>query len=248
MARMLNILLIGGTGEAVQLNRLLAPLDNIQLFTSLAGRTHNPPKLEGNVIAGGFSEIGGLDAFLEDNQINLVVDASHPYAAVISHKANRICVGLEIPYLRFDRYPWDKKPGDLWIDAVDMDDAVLKLEAFEKIFLTIGRQELAAFKDVEDKSFVVRSIEDIVFDPLKSNVTHIRDKGPFSKENEISLMKAHGIEVVVSKNSGGDATYAKIAAARELSIPVIMIKRPSYDPAEVIYGQDDLLAKIRLLS
>ncbi len=129
-----------------------------------------------------------------------------------------------------------------------MTQAASLLEPYDPLFLTIGRQELNHFETLVGKTILVRSIEDIDFNPVNSKVIHIRDRGPFSLDEEISLMQEHGVQAIISKNSGGEATYAKIAAARALSLPVIMIKRPQYQPSEIAYDTDELLLKIRLSS
>lgn len=248
MADLRNILLIGGTGEAATLNAALNSIDNIHLITSLAGRTKTPANLAGEILPDGFFDVGGMEAFLTDQHIDYVIDASHPFADQISEKANSLCQKLNIPYLRFERLSWQKAVKDQWIEATDMAVAAKLVVPYSRLFLTIGRQELSHFEQLHGKKIIVRSIEDMDFNPAGSEVVHIRDKGPFSLEEEISLMKAHDVQVVVSKNSGGEATYAKILAARALSLPVIMIKRPEYQPSETAQSLAEILEKIRLSS
>lgn len=243
-----RILLIGGTGEAVKLNTALYSMEGIHLITSLAGRTKSPSNLLGEILPVGFSDVGGMDAFLKERKVDYVVDASHPFANQISNKSNILCQKLHIPYIRFERSIWTDEGDDQWIEAKDMIEAASLLEPYDHLFLTIGRQELDYFEQLHGKKIVIRSIEDIDFYPDGSDVVHICDRGPFSKTDEISLMKAHDVQVVVSKNSGGDATYAKILAARALSLPVIMINRPDYQPSETTQSLAEILEKIRLSS
>jgi len=226
MARPKRILLIGGTEEAVTLNHKLADIGEISLITSLAGRTTTPATLKGHVASGGFGGRQGLVGFLIEHEISLVIDATHPFADQMTQAAFEVCMQLNIDYLRFQRPSWEMEFGDRWIEAKDVKDAASKLSKFERIFLSIGRQELAAFDGIADKYFLVRSIEAVDFAPAGSNVDFIQDRGPFTLDDEVRLMSFHKIDLLVSKNSGGDATYAKIAAARHLKIPVLMIHRP----------------------
>lgn len=242
---MKNILLIGGTGEAVQINKVLSDQDGIFLITSLAGRTQKPTALLGEVLPHGFSEHGGLEFFLKNRQIDLVIDASHPFAEEMSRKAFDLCYNNQIPLIRYDRLRWED-PDDNWINVDNLQQAAEKISLYKRIFLTVGRQELKCFKDLKDKFFLIRSIEDIDFNPPSSNVQHVRSRGPFSENEELALMRDNQIDVVVSKNSGGAATFAKITAARVLSIPVVMVKRPPFQAKKVAHDLSSLLQEIRL--
>ncbi|MEH6402144.1 MAG: cobalt-precorrin-6A reductase [Sneathiella sp.] len=242
---MKNILLIGGTGDAVQINKELCGWKDVTLVTSLAGRTLNPTALIGEVLLQGFTDHGGLDQFLRHRKIDLVIDASHPFAAGMSIKAFEICGSQKVPLIRYDRKPWENEGRD-WMEVNDLSEAASRLTQFDRIFLTVGRQELQSFSGLRDKFFLVRSIEDIEFEPARSVVQHIRSRGPFSVEDEIALMTNNNIDVIVSKNSGGEATYAKIAAAQSLSIPVIMVKRPPLQAAKVVHDLRSLYSEVRL--
>lgn len=246
MAELKKILLIGGTSDAVQLNSQLFALDNVVLLTSLAGRTKNPVPLKGEVLFHGFGDGGGLEEILKTQGISCVIDASHPFAAKIKQKAAQICEQLNVQYLRYDRPKWEQRADDIWISAPDLQSAAYCLADFKRIFLTIGRQELAVFEEATEKEFLVRSIEPVSFDPQSSTVTEIQDRGPFSKMQEMALIQEYNIDVVVSKNSGGMATIAKIDAARALSVPVIMVERPGLDRAQSFNNMDDLIRQMQL--
>lgn len=246
MAELKKILLIGGTSDAVQLNSMLFALDNVVLLTSLAGRTKKPVSLKGEVLSHGFADGGGLEEILKARGISCVIDASHPFAAKIKQKAAQICEKLNVQYLRYDRPKWEPRADDRWILVPDLQSAADCLADFKRIFLTIGRQELAVFEEATEKEFLVRSIEPVSFDPQSSTVTEIQDRGPFSKMQEMALIQEYNIDVVVSKNSGGMATIAKIDAAQALSVPVIMVERPGLGRAQSFNNMDDLIRQMQL--
>ncbi|GLQ06166.1 precorrin-6A reductase [Sneathiella chinensis] len=233
-------MLLGGTGEAVALNRWLGDRPSVDLVTSLAGRTRLPPTLQGQVISGGFRARGGLDAFLKEQAIDLVVDATHPFAAAMTRQAVQSCDRLGVAYVRYSRPPWDAVPGDRWIEARDMADAAARMDGYKRIFLSVGRQEVGAFAALPGRYFLVRSVEPVAFRPGNSVVREIRGKGPFHREDELALLRDHRIDLVVSKNSGGAATYAKIEAARRAGVPVMVISRPALPASREIFNMDDL--------
>lgn len=244
MAEVKNILLLGGTDDAVRLNQTLAGHPGAVLTTSLAGRTRKPAHLSGEIIVGGFGGEEGLRQFITVNHINLVIDASHPFADRITRNAFNACAAADIHFLRLQRPEWKHLPGDHWISVASVEEAAKKLNGFNRIFLSVGRQELAPFENCSNRYFLVRSIEKADFTPHESDVTFIQSRGPFLIEEEIRLLREQRIDLLVSKNSGGKATYAKIEAARALDIPVLMIERPAL-PDCVTYSEiDDLVAAI----
>lgn len=239
-----RILLIGGTEEARRLNAILEDLENVKLVTSLAGRTANPAKLRGHVITGGFGGADGLANFLGQNKIQWVIDASHPYAAKITQTVASVCRAKEISYVRFNRLPWETVAGDQWISVPSIEQAAAALTDYARIFLSVGRQELAQFADLTDKFFLVRTIEKVPFEPDGSETIFIRERGPFQIEDEIRLMRQYRLNVVVSKNSGSASTYAKIVAARTLQLPVIMIDRPILPSMTTMTSIEDIMSLI----
>lgn len=220
-----RILILGGTAEAADLARALAGLD---VISSLAGRTQ-APALPGQVRVGGFGGAEGLAEYLKTESIHKMVDATHPFAARISAHAQWASATTGIPRLALVRPMWNKRDGDRWVEVDTMDEAAACLPSLGKsALLTIGRYELRAFTKVFGVRKVIRSLTPE--SPLL-DAEVVVGRPPFSVDDEIDLLKKHAIEVVVTKASGGDSTYAKIAAARALSLPVLMIRRPP-PPAE----------------
>ena len=237
---MKRLLILGGTGDGVELASQAANIPGVEVISSLAGRTITPKSLVGALRIGGFGGEAGLIEYLRAEQIDLLIDATHPFAAQISGNAAGAARQVGIPWLMLIRPGWEKLPQDDWIEVGRIEAAVMAIPAnAERIFLTIGRQQLALFAGLTDKWCLIRSI-----DPPDSSILLppgevLLDRGPFSLEQELQLLRDYRIDAIVSKNSGGDATYAKIIAARELGIPVIMVQRsvvPKGDIATNVSG------------
>lgn len=227
--------MLGGTSEATRLASHLAGRPDIAPILSLAGRTQAlaPAPIPRRV--GGFGGIDGLAQFLADEAIAAVVDATHPFAAQISAHAAAACARLGVPLARLTRPAWTSEPGDRWQAAASIAEAVDLLGATpRRVFLTVGRQGLAAFNAAPQHHYLVRSI-DAPEGFAVPDATFIQARGPFSPADEEALMRDHAIAVVVTKNAGGDATVAKLVAARRLGLPVIMIARPA-KPAVPTFG------------
>jgi precorrin-6A/cobalt-precorrin-6A reductase len=229
-----RVLILGGTGDAAQAIGQIAALPQVETIASLAGRTPKPniPSI-GTVRMGGFGGVAGLVAFLRDEKIDLLVDATHPFAAQISANAAQAAATVGIPRVLLNRPGWEPVVGDRWIEVADHTAAATILPGLaERIFLTIGRQELAAFADLTQRWFLMRMITppDVPIPPGEV----ILQQGPFSVAAEIALMQQYRVGAIVSKNSGGAATYAKIIAARELGLPVVMIPRPALPEGDVV--------------
>jgi len=230
-----RLLLLGGTGEAAALARGLSEMPRLTVISSLAGRTRNPQELPGAVRVGGFGGVPGLVDFLKNQAIDLLVDATHPFAATMAGNAASACEEAGLPRLKLLRPPWQRTEGDHWIEVPSATEAAAALPALAgRVFLTTGRQEIAAFSHCAETWFLVRLV-DRPEEPLPLNSYElILGRGPFQTESEASLMREQTIEAVVSKNSGGGSTYGKIDAARRLSIPVVMIDRPSAPPGPTV--------------
>lgn len=237
----MTILILGGTTEANALARALAGRD---VVTSLAGRTDQVPDLPGRMRVGGFGGPQGLADFLRAERIAAVIDATHPFAAGITAHAAQACATMGVPRLMLVRPQWDQVPGDCWIEAENMADAAQRLPGLgQRAFLTVGVQELAVFAAVPGfKLARLIQARDL------PGFTLVAARGPFAESDEIALMTAHAIDVVVTKQSGGAATYAKIAAARALGIPVLMIRRPPLPQGERVERVDQAVAWLDLLS
>ena len=222
-----RVLILGGTGEALELARALDADPRVETITSLAGRTRRTAEIPGAVRRGGFGGAEGLEAYLRAERMDLVVDATHPYAGIISAHAASACEAALLPHLVLHRAPWVPGPGERWIEVDDAEHAAQALPALGgRVLLTIGSRGLEPFLRVPELRFVVRAIEapDIALDP--DRVELVLGRGPFHVDEERRLLESHGIDVLVSKNSGGRAAQAKLAAARTLGLPVVMIARP----------------------
>jgi|SRR5579862_2226393 len=222
-----RILILGGTAEAAAIARRLAhDKPDAIIVTSLAGRLHEKPDLPGTIHIGGFGGLRGLMDFLRLGQITRVIDATHPFAATISAHAGLACAELEIPLEQVDRPMWKKHPGDRWRWAASMEMAARMAAGARRVFLTIGSRELAPFARHGGPFYLVRMIEAPQHRLGFRNHALVLGRGPLVFEEEVELMERFEIDLLVSKASGGSATEAKIAAARMLRIPVVLVKRP----------------------
>ena len=234
-----RLLILGGTGEAAALARRLADDPRLDVTTSLAGRTRDPAALTGAVRVGGFGGPEGLADYLRQAAIDLLIDASHPYAAAISRHAADACSATGVPRLQLVRPAWQPQAGDDWREVPDMAAAAATVPGLgHRVFLTVGRQELAAFAGLAETWFLVRSIEPPAACPLPAYEA-ILGRGPFDTDEEAALLRDRAIDLLVSKNSGGEATYPKIAAARRLGLPVVMVARPDAPAGRRVANVDD---------
>ena len=222
-----HLLILGGTGDAAAFARAVATAygDRIQMTSSLAGRTRAPASLPGAIRVGGFGGPDGLRAWIIAQGIDAVVDATHPFAVQIS--AHAVLAAAGAPLLRLERPAWTPGPGDDWRMVADIAAAAALLPTVgRRAFLTVGASDLGAFSGLPCVYFLVRMV-DVPDSPLfLANYDIVAARGPFSKSDDARLMKDHRLDVVVSKNSGGDATVSKLDAARAAGVPVIMIARP----------------------
>jgi precorrin-6A/cobalt-precorrin-6A reductase len=234
----MRILVLGGTTEASQLARMLADDSRFEAILSLAGRTMSPKPQPLPTRVGGFGGIAGLEAWLREHAIAAVIDATHPYAAQISAHAVAACNSLSIPLASVLRAPWVRENDDHWIEVETVEAAAAALGSTPaRVFLSIGRQELAAFTAAPQHHYIARTIDpaDVRLPP---DIRFVHDRGPFDAATEEAFLARECIDVVVSKNSGGGASYPKIAASRRLQIPVVMIARPHKPAGTVLDGAD----------
>jgi precorrin-6A/cobalt-precorrin-6A reductase len=240
---MSRILILGGTTEARELAQRLARRADLQIVISLAGRTRSPAPQPVPVRSGGFGGAAGLAEYLRKERINAVIDATHPYAHVISANAAVAARQAGVSLIALRRAPWQAVAGDRWSEAVDVADAVRRLGARpRRIFVTLGRSELAALTPAPQHFYLIRSV-DPVEPPLSlPRVSYVIDRGPFSEADDGALMREHAIDAVIAKNSGGAASYAKIAAARALGIEVVMLRRPAPSDGPAVASVDEAIA------
>lgn len=239
----MTVLILGGTSEAAALDQLLAEqAPEIRAVISLAGHTVDPRPMSLPVRVGGFGGIDGLRHYLVENGIVAVVDATHPFAAIMPYHAEAACKAENVPLLAIRRDSWKPQKGDRWKSVPDIQAAVEALgKEPRRVFLTIGRLDLPVFADAPQHRYLVRVIEPIGDRLPLHGVTVIQQRGPFDTDDEEDLMRREGVEVLVSKNSGGPATVGKLVAARRLGVPVIMIERPPKPDVEYVDHIDQVL-------
>jgi precorrin-6A/cobalt-precorrin-6A reductase len=228
---MIRVLVLGGTGEARELAGALAGQGGVAVVTSLAGRVADPLVPPGEVRVGGFH--GDLAAWLHTERIDALVDATHPFAAAITASAVSAAATVGVPLLVLRRPGWQAEPGDDWRRVPTLSAAAAALETLgERVLLTTGRQGLAAFAEV-DRWFLVRTI-DPPAPPTPRRMEVLLDRGPYTLDGERALLAARRIDVLVTKDSGGPMTAAKLVAARERGLPVVMVDRPPAPDAPTV--------------
>jgi len=220
----MRVLILGGTGEARELAARLHA-DNVAVVSSLAGRVARPRLPVGEVRIGGFGGPEKLAAWLAAERIACVVDATHPFAERISVSAARATAIAAVPLLRLARPGWRERPGDRWTWAADLHEAAaLVPELGSRVLLTTGRQGLPAFAQ-SDAFFLVRCV-DPPEPPLPRDHELLLDRGPYTVAGELALIDRHRLDLVVTKDSGGSLTEAKLDAARARGLPVVVVRRP----------------------
>lgn len=238
---MARILILGGTTEARALAALLAAR-GAAAEVSLAGRTQNPVVHALPVRSGGFGGIAGLAAYLREKGVAVLVDATHPYAARISAHAAAVAATTGVALLALRRPPWLAAPGDAWTEVADAAEAARALGATpRRVFLALGRQEVAAFAAAPQHRYLIRSVEPVDAPGLPM-ARNILARGPFGLDEEMALLAGEGIERLVCKNSGGSATAEKLTAARHLGIAVLMLRRPILPPVPEVETPEAALA------
>jgi precorrin-6A/cobalt-precorrin-6A reductase len=239
-----HVLVLGGTTEARLLAaELAARCPSLRVTTSLAGRVGRPALPDGDLRVGGFGGADGLAAWLHDERVSAVVDATHPFAAGISANAARAAARTGVPLLVLRRPGWQRDADDRWHEVASLTEAAALLpELGRRVFLTTGRKELAPFLGpdrlpaLHGHWFLTRSVDPPTVN-LPPGVEVLLDRGPFTLDGERALLRQHRIDVLVTKDSGGAATAPKLTAARELGLPVVVVRRPPV-PAGVPVAED----------
>lgn len=242
----MKLLLLAGTSEARTLAEQLAEDPRVIVLASLAGTTRDPSPLPVETRKGGFGGERQQSEFLKNNDIEVIIDATHPFAARISARSQAICARLDLPYLQILRPGWSPVEGDCWQFVDTIEDAARAVPAGATAFLGTGRQSLGAFVEHDDATLYLRQI-----DPPSTPFPHTKGgyvigKPPFAVDEEIRLFKDLGVDLLVVKDSGGRAG-SKLEAARELGLPVIMVRRPPQPPGEKVDSVDEALAWLERL-
>ena len=219
--------MLGGTTEASLLAKGLADA-RIDAVFSYAGRTAVPVTQPLPQRIGGFGGVDGLTKWLRDEKITHVIDATHPFAAQMSRHAFEACAALHLPLAALERPPWPVEPG--WSEVQDIDHAAQSLpQQPARVFLAIGRQHVGVFASAPQHHYLLRLIDEPAA-PLLPCSTTVIARGPFDVAGDLALLRDNGIDIVVTKNSGGIGAEAKLTAARTLDLPVIMVARPALPP------------------
>lgn len=235
-----RLLLLGGTLEARRIAAQLAAMPMITLTLSLAGRTRAPIDNGVTTRSGGFGGVDGLVHWLKDHHIDAIIVATHPFAAQMAHNACEAARRTGLPIMRINRPGWQRSPDDRWLECDSTEQAVSLLgKTPRRVLLTFGRQQAAHFEAAPWHHYVVRSIDPIDPPLALPHVDNLIARGPFSLEEERRLLREHAIDVLITKHSGGAATWPKLVAAREQGIDVIMIRRPAMPDIPVVDSLDE---------
>jgi precorrin-6A/cobalt-precorrin-6A reductase len=246
-ARRRTVLVLGGTSEARELATVLHQR-HLAVVTSLAGRVSRPHLPPGKIRIGGFGGAEGLERWLRELVPSAVVDATHPFAEQISAHARDACQATQTPLLRLDRPAWTAQPGDRWHRVAGLSDAALLAPQLgHRIFLTIGRQDLAAFATARDAWCLIRCVESPA-PPLPAHHEIVLARGPFGLSDELDLLRHHQVDVLVTRDSGGAPTEAKLAAARALGLPVVIVDRPTRPDVQTVQTVEEAVTWVLELS
>ncbi|MEX3014701.1 cobalt-precorrin-6A reductase [Gymnodinialimonas hymeniacidonis] len=239
-----NLLILGGTTEATALARAVSEA-GLTGTVSFAGRVDRPVRQPLPQRVGGFGGVDGLATYLRAHKITHLIDATHPFASAMSHNAVAASAQADIPMVALTRPPWSAQPGDNWTNVPDIPAAVAALDRPAcNVMLAVGRMHLAEFAPNPQHTYLLRLV-DPPKAPLPLPKTEIIvDRGPFSEASDRTLMETHQIDLVVSKNSGGTGASAKLAAARALGLPVLMIDRPPQPKRHELATPGDVLTWI----
>lgn len=237
-----NVLLLGGTTEASALARQLASR-SIAATLSYAGRTDNPRGQPVPVRIGGFGGVVGLAGYLRDHGVTHLVDATHPFAAMMSAHAVEAARLAGVAHIALTRPAWEPVAGDRWTRVADIDSAVAALAGpARRIMLALGRMHVEAFAARPQHHYLLRFIDAPDRPPVLSHHSLVVDRGPFTVEGDRALMQTHAIDLLVCKNAGGSGAEAKLIAARALGLPVLMIDRPAVPQRAEVSRAEDVLA------
>lgn len=230
----MKVLVLGGTGEARELAAALADDPRFDAVSSLAGRVRDPRVPEGEVRIGGFGGPAGLASWLHEHGTDVLVAATHPFAQRMTASAVEAAGTAGIPLLVLRRPGWSPEPGDDWHWVPSMPAAAEALRGVgRRVFLTTGRQDVSAFAGLDGHRFLLRCV-DPPEPPLPRQLEVLLDRGPYTVDGELELLRSHDVDALVTKDSGGGMTSAKLLAARRLALPVIVVRRPEPPAAPLV--------------
>ena len=242
MSAMPNVLLLGGTTEASALAGSLAE-SGIPATLSYAGRTDSPRTQPVPTRIGGFGGVAGLVRYLREHRVTHLVDATHPFAATMSAHAVEAARQAGVPHIALTRPAWAPVEGDRWTHVADIAAAVAAVSGPpRRIMLALGRMHVDAFAAQPQHHYLLRFVDMPDQAPILPHHTLVVDRGPFTAEADLALMRAHAIDLVICKNAGGSGAEAKLIAARALSLPVLIIDRPAIPGRTEAYRLEDVLA------
>lgn len=240
-----TVLVLGGTAEARELAAALDAQPSTRVISTLAGRVARPRLPAGDVRIGGFGGAEGLAAYLSREAVDAVVDATHPFAERMSASAAAACSRAGVPLLRLERPPFRSEPGDDWRRVASLEEAAATIPGSgRRVFLTTGRQGLGAFAGVGGAFFLIRCVDppDV---PLPADHVLRLDRGPFTLEGELALIDEHRLDLLITKDSGGEHTAAKLEAARLRGLAVIVVSRPPRADPLAVASVAEALAWLR---
>ncbi|GAB2859759.1 cobalt-precorrin-6A reductase [Nocardioides pacificus] len=250
----MTVLLLGGTAEARELATALVR-EGLPVVSSLAGRVSRPRLPEGDVRHGGFGGVDGLAAWLREHDVHALIDATHPFAETMSRHAAEASARTGVPLIRVARPGWSEHPDSgAWHWVEDHETAAqtaARLAAPGRtVLLTIGRQRLDAYlAELGDRPVLARVVdplEDIDARPVPANWTSVLDRGPYELAGELELMRSHDVAVVVTKDSGGAYTSAKLDAAGRCCAAVVVVRRPAVPQGvELVEGVSQAVEWVR---
>ncbi|HJT38911.1 MAG TPA: cobalt-precorrin-6A reductase [Sphingobium sp.] len=238
---MTNILILGGTTEASALAKALAER-GMRAVLSYAGRTESPRAQPVPVRVGGFGGVEGLAGYLRREQVTHLIDATHPFAATMSRHAAAAAGQAGVAAIRLTRPAWEAGEGDRWTHVPDIAGAVDALAGEpRRVMLALGRMHVEAFGAQPQHHYVLRFVDAPAESPALPHHHLVVDRGPFTVEGDVALMRAHAVDLVVAKNAGGGGARAKLDAARALGLPVLLIDRPPLPATRVAYSVAEVL-------
>lgn len=233
--KLAHLLILGGTADGRKISERLHK-QGVNVTYSVAGIVRMP-NVSCNIVSGGFSQFGGLENYIKDNNISAILDVTHPYAKTMSTKAVAAAKLCKIPCWRFHRPKWTQHENDHWLEFENWQSLFPALENKMSIFVTVGQLQQETLnrlaQDCKKKIVLRTAVKPKI--SLPNNVQWIKAIGPFNKKDEIQLMQEHSTDALISKNSGGDSTVAKLHAARDLSVPVFMLTRPILPTADKVF-------------